>query len=62
MKLDKKQFRQENKLDSEALFNAAWRKVLWFNKHSEIDDIHGLYESFVSELVNSPKSRFYIYG
>ena len=62
MKLNKKQFRQENKQDSESLFNAAWRKILYFNRHSEIDDLQGLYDSIVSEMVNNPKSKFYIYG
>ena len=62
MELNKKQLREQNKRDSESLFNAAWRKVLCFNRHSEIDDLQGLYDCIVSELVNNPKSRFYIYG
>ena len=62
MKLNKKQFRQENKQDGESLFNAAWRVILNFEKGSEIDDLQGLYDTIVSEKVNDPKSKFFIYG
>jgi hypothetical protein len=48
--------------DRKELFEAAWRKILWFNRNSEIDDLFGLYDQIVSEFVNNPKSRFYIYG
>ena len=48
--------------DSSDLFNYAWRKIRWFAGHSEIDDLDGLYETIVSEAVNNPRSRFYIYG
>ena len=58
----KKQFRQENKKDSESLFNAAWSDILYFSRNSEIDDLQGLYDSIVSEKVNNPRSKFFIYG
>lgn len=48
--------------DREELFEAAWRKILWFNRNSGIDDLFGLYDQIVSDMVNNPKSRFYIYG
>ena len=62
MELNKKKFREQNKTDSESLFNAAWRVILNFEKGSEIDDLQGLYDTIVSEKVNDPKSKFYIYG
>ena len=54
--------RLNNSQDSNRLFNAAWRKIKWFNENSEIDDLQGLYDTIVSEKVNNPKSPFYIYG
>ena len=62
MELNKKKFREQNKTDSESLFNAAWRVILNFEKCSQIDDLQGLYDTIVSEKVNDPKSKFYIYG
>jgi len=54
--------RLNNSQDSNRLFNAAWRKIKWFNENSEIDDLQGLYDTIVSEKVNNSKSPFYIYG
>jgi len=54
--------RKRDRESSAALFNAVWRKILWFNRNSEIDDLFGLYDQIVSEIVNNPKSKFYIYG
>ena len=48
--------------DKTTLFNACWNKVCWFARNSEIDDLPALYESFVSEKVNNPRSRFYMHG
>jgi hypothetical protein len=58
----KRELRKANISDSDSLFNAVWRKITWFNRESEIDDIDGLYDSIVSEKVNDSNSRFYIYG
>lgn len=58
----RKQLRAANKTDSEGLFKYAWRKIRQFHRDSEIADIQALYSQIVSEAVNNPKSRFYIYG
>jgi hypothetical protein len=58
----KAQLRKHDRESSNDLFNAAWRKILWFNREAEIDDLFGLYDSIVSEFVNNPESKFYIYG
>jgi hypothetical protein len=54
--------RKANASDSDDLFGAAWRRVVAFNRESEVDDLPALYDAIVSELVNNPRSRFYIYG
>jgi len=61
-KEQKQELRKNNKQDREQLFNAAWRKILAFDKESEIDDLQGLYDMVVAELVNNPRSKYYIYG
>ena len=57
-----KKLRLANSQDSNRLFNAVWRSIKMFNQNSEIDDLQGLYDIFVSERVNNSKSPFYIYG
>lgn len=49
---------------SEALFDAAWRKMLMYSNGTEITEynVGSWLEDIASELVNDPKSRFYIYG
>ena len=54
--------RLNNSQDSNRLFNAAWRKIKWFNENSEIDNLQDLYDTIVSEKVNNPKSPFYMHG
>ena len=61
----KRQFREKNSLDSDALFNASWRVLLQFFAQGDVCDEHHmqeLYDSIVSEKVNNPRSKFYIYG
>ena len=48
--------------DSDALFNAVWREVRSFARHSDIADLDGLYDTIVSNKVNNPRSRFYMFG
>jgi len=65
MLLDKKtktELRFYAKSDRKPLFDAVWRKILWFNKNSEIDNLFSLYDDLVSASVNNPKSKFYIHG
>ena len=60
----KKQLKQDVR-DSDALFEACWREVMIFAKQSDIYDnnhLKELYNSIVSQKVNNPRSRFYIYG
>jgi len=51
---------------SDALFEACWRDYLYFVRNSEtpdnINDVMRILDQIVSEKVNNPKSRFYIYG
>ena len=61
-KADREKLRVDNITDSYKLFKAVWRDILRFNRDSEIDDLQGLYDLFVSEKVNNPRSVFYIYG
>ena len=61
-KQTKQELRNNNSTDSQRLFRAAWRKILAFNRDADIDDIQGLYEIIVAEMVNNPSSRFYMYG
>lgn len=51
------------KSDSQRLFNAAIKEMQWhLNNTGSIDSVEYLYESIVSEFVNNPRSKFYIYG
>ena len=51
----------------EKLFNYAWRKYRYYlqgsidDHHSE-DDVRNWLDSIISELINNPRSQFYIYG
>lgn len=52
---------------SNALFEACWRKYLKYRFSlntdiTNVDEISEVLETFTAEMVNNPKSRYYIYG
>ena len=61
-KQTKQELRNNNSTDGQRLFRDAWRKILAFNRVADIDDLQGLYEIIVSEMVNNPSSKFYMHG
>lgn len=61
----KQKLRREHSEDDTNLFNAAWRKILFYARNAEIldyENMNRLYDGIVSEMVNNPKSQYYIYG
>lgn len=58
----KSDLRAKYSSDSKRLFEHIWRKLLSYNRQGDIDDIYALYDVMTSEVVNNPKSSFYIYG
>jgi len=56
------ELKAKNKTDSDRLFSAIWRRIKAFGRCSEIHNIDGLYDDICSELVNNPKSKFYMWG
>jgi hypothetical protein len=61
----KQKLRREHPDDDGNLFDAAWRKLLIYARNAEIldyDHLNNLYDATVSEMVNNPRSQYYIYG
>jgi hypothetical protein len=61
----KPRLRKDFPEDDTNLFNAVWRKIRYYANNAEILDyqqMKDLYESLVSEMVNNPRSQYYIYG
>ena len=52
---------------SNALFVACWRKYLKYRfsldiDTTNVDEVSEVLETFAAEMVNNPKSKYYIYG
>lgn len=51
--------------DSEGLFNSAWKEILSYASNAEVLDyqyMKDLYAGIISNKVNNPRSKFYMYG
>lgn len=61
--IKEKLWEEKKDKDSRALFEAAWREILKFARHSmSMDEAVDCYETIVGVFVNNPKSKFYIHG
>jgi len=64
----KKSIRKEFTDSNNRLFDAAWRQLATWVRQGAIDDptceadIINWIDQIISEKVNNPRSRFYIYG
>jgi len=61
----KSRLRKDFPEDDGNLFEAAWRKLREYGRNAEILDyqhMKQLYDALVSEMVNNPRSKYYIYG